>query len=141
MVNDGTLHYDHDRDGTHSQIDGCTVSANQPKINCSCGYIDTLLCIYIYLVWQVKFRNPNHETFFAVSYINRVLTVSSLSPLPLSLSLSLSLSPSPPSICPLQVMTNINGGQDWLTCFKVSEVDLPTGYYFGFSAATGDLAG
>ena len=26
MVNDGTQHYDHDRDGTHGQMDGCTVS-------------------------------------------------------------------------------------------------------------------
>ena len=26
MVNDGTLHYDHDSDGTHGQMDGCTVS-------------------------------------------------------------------------------------------------------------------
>ena len=44
-------------------------------------------------------------------------------------------------IFPLKVMTNINGGQNWATCFKVSDVDLPTGYYFGFSAVTGDLAG
>jgi mannose-binding lectin 2 len=36
---------------------------------------------------------------------------------------------------------NINGGQEWHTCFMVSDVDLPTGYYFGFSAATGELAG
>ena len=26
MVNNGSLHYDHDRDGTHSQVSGCTVS-------------------------------------------------------------------------------------------------------------------
>ena len=26
MVNNGSLHYDHDRDGTHGQMDGCTVS-------------------------------------------------------------------------------------------------------------------
>ena len=26
MVNDGSMHYDHDRDGTHGQMDGCTVS-------------------------------------------------------------------------------------------------------------------
>lgn len=38
-------------------------------------------------------------------------------------------------------MTNINGNQNWDTCFMAGDVDLPTGYYFGFSAATGDLAG
>lgn len=26
MVNNGSLHYDHDRDGTHSQVSGCTVN-------------------------------------------------------------------------------------------------------------------
>ena len=42
-----------------------------------------------------------------------------------------------------QVMTSIDGGGDaeWKSCFNVGDVDLPTGYYFGFSAATGDLAG
>ena len=41
----------------------------------------------------------------------------------------------------LQVMTNINGKDNWNTCFIVPDVDLPTGYYLGMSAATGDLAG
>ncbi len=38
-------------------------------------------------------------------------------------------------------MTNIVGNDDWKTCFVVNDVDLPTGYYFGATAATGDLAG
>ncbi len=38
-------------------------------------------------------------------------------------------------------MTNIFGNDDWKTCFVVNDVDLPTGYYFGATAATGDLAG
>jgi hypothetical protein len=25
MVNNGTVNYDHDRDGTHSQMEGCSV--------------------------------------------------------------------------------------------------------------------
>ncbi len=29
---------------------------------------------------------------------------------------------------------------EWETCFVASDVDLPAGYYFGVSAATGDLA-
>lgn len=28
----------------------------------------------------------------------------------------------------------------WKECYTVDEVHLPTGYYFGFSAATGDLS-
>ena len=36
---------------------------------------------------------------------------------------------------------NINGDDNWSECFNAPNVDLPTGYYFGFSAATGDLAG
>ena len=30
MVNNGSLHYDHDRDGTHSQMAGCHVSIQIP---------------------------------------------------------------------------------------------------------------
>lgn len=38
-------------------------------------------------------------------------------------------------------MTNINGGHSWEPCFVINDVDLPTGYYIGFTATTGDLAG
>ena len=41
----------------------------------------------------------------------------------------------------LQVLTNIYGQSDWNHCFVVPDVDLPTGYYLGMSAATGELAG
>ena len=39
------------------------------------------------------------------------------------------------------MLTNIHGDADWDHCFVVPNVDLPTGYYLGMSAATGDLAG
>lgn len=45
MVNNGTLHYDHDRDGTHTQLNGC----------------------------EVKFRNFEHETYIAVKYSHDIL--------------------------------------------------------------------
>ena len=38
-------------------------------------------------------------------------------------------------------MYNINDSPDWTPCFSVDDIDLPTGYYLGFSATTGDLAG
>jgi mannose-binding lectin 2 len=85
MINNGSIHYDHDRDGTHSQVSGC----------------------------HAKFRNSNEDTYVAISYINRQLIV----------------------------MTNFDGSGTWTPCFLVNNVDLPTGYYFGFTAATGDLAG
>jgi mannose-binding lectin 2 len=84
MINNGSIHYDHDRDGTHSQVSGC----------------------------HAKFRNSNEDTYVAISYINRQLIV----------------------------MTNFDGSGTWTPCFLVNNVDLPTGYYFGFTAATGDLA-
>lgn len=59
-------------------------------------------------------------------------------PFPLFPSLS---SPSPALSLPCQVLTNIHGEPDWEPCFVVKDVDLPTGYYLGMSAATGDLAG
>ncbi|XP_058450946.1 vesicular integral-membrane protein VIP36 isoform X2 [Malaya genurostris] len=48
MVNNGTLSYDHDRDGTHTQLAGC----------------------------EAKFRNVDYDTFVSIRYENDVLTVS-----------------------------------------------------------------
>lgn len=52
MVNNGTLHYDHDRDGTHSQISGC----------------------------HCEFRAQQHSTYAIISYMDGVLAVSAPSP-------------------------------------------------------------
>jgi len=41
----------------------------------------------------------------------------------------------------LQVSIDIDGENKWKPCFTVDGVRLPTGYYFGASAATGDLSG
>ncbi len=46
MVNNGTLYYDHDRDGTHTQLAGC----------------------------EARFRNVEHETYLAVRYENDKLS-------------------------------------------------------------------
>jgi lectin, mannose-binding 2 len=40
MVNNGSLHYDHDRDGTHTQLAGC----------------------------EAKFRNYNQDTHVSIIY-------------------------------------------------------------------------
>ena len=40
-----------------------------------------------------------------------------------------------------QVSVDIDGLNTWKQCFTVNNVRLPTGYYFGASAATGDLSG
>ena len=48
MVNNGSLSYDHDTDGTHTMIGGC----------------------------EVKFRNMEHETVIAIRYEGDKLTVS-----------------------------------------------------------------
>ncbi|KAG8172390.1 hypothetical protein JTE90_024476 [Oedothorax gibbosus] len=85
MVNNGSLHYDHDRDGTHTELAGC----------------------------EAKFRNSEHETHLSIRYENDVLTVS----------------------------TDIEGKSAWEECFTVKVVRLPTGYFFGSSATTGDLSG
>lgn len=47
MVNNGTLHYDHDRDGTHTQLAGC----------------------------EARFRNVEHITQIKIRYENDVLSV------------------------------------------------------------------
>ena len=46
MVNNGTLHYDHDRDGTHTQLAGC----------------------------EAKFRNVDYDTYVSVKYERDTLT-------------------------------------------------------------------
>lgn len=84
MVNNGSLHYDHDRDGTHTQLAGC----------------------------EAKFRNLEHDTHITVRYERDVLTVS----------------------------TDFANKAAWKECFSVKDIKLPTGYYFGISATTGDLS-
>lgn len=46
MVNNGTLYYDHDRDGTHTQLAGC----------------------------EARFRNVEYDTYLAIRYENDKLT-------------------------------------------------------------------
>ncbi|GIY74524.1 vesicular integral-membrane protein VIP36 [Caerostris extrusa] len=84
MVNNGSLHYDHDRDGTHTELAGC----------------------------EAKFRNADHDTHLSIRYEKDILTVS----------------------------TDIEGKNAWQECFQVKGVRLPTGYYFGASATTGELS-
>ncbi|KAJ0170780.1 hypothetical protein K1T71_013552 [Dendrolimus kikuchii] len=84
MISNGTLHYDHDRDGTHTQLAGC----------------------------EAKFRNYNHDTHISIMYKDDTLIVS----------------------------TDLEGKNAWKECLKVENVLLPTGYYFGASATTGDLS-
>ncbi|GLV44360.1 uncharacterized protein CBL_10164 [Carabus blaptoides fortunei] len=84
MINNGSLHYDHDRDGTHTQLAGC----------------------------EAKFRNVDHDTHLAIRYEKDTLSVS----------------------------TDIDNKAGWKECFSVKGVRLPTGYYFGVTATTGDLS-
>jgi len=84
MVNNGSLTYDHDRDGTHTMLGGC----------------------------EVKFRNMQHETWIAIRYENDRLTVSH----------------------------DLANKRAWAPCVSIEGVKLPTGYYFGISATTGDLS-
>jgi len=84
MVNNGSISYDHDRDGTNTMLGGC----------------------------EVKFRNMQHETWIAIRYENDRLTVSH----------------------------DIANKRAWAPCVSIDGVRLPTGYYFGMSATTGDLS-
>ncbi|XP_075714707.1 VIP36-like protein isoform X3 [Rhinoderma darwinii] len=84
MVSNGSLIYDHSRDGHPTELGGCTAMV----------------------------RNLNHDTFLVIRYVKRRLTV----------------------------MIDIDGKQEWRDCLDVPGVRLPRGYYFGSSAATGDLS-
>lgn len=41
----------------------------------------------------------------------------------------------------LQVMVDVDDKNEWKECIDIGGVRLPTGYFFGASAATGDLSG
>jgi len=83
MINNGSMSYDHDRDGSHHMIGGC----------------------------EVKFRNFAHDTYLNIRYENDILTVTH----------------------------DLDNKRAWAPCLRVEGVKLPTGYYLGASAATGDL--
>ncbi|KAG8578541.1 hypothetical protein GDO81_010526 [Engystomops pustulosus] len=85
MVNNGSLEYDHGKDGRTVELAGCTADL----------------------------RNSNQDTFLAIRYSRGRLTL----------------------------MTDIEGKNEWKNCLDISGVRLPTGYYFGATAATGDLSG
>ncbi|CAF3414551.1 unnamed protein product [Rotaria sp. Silwood1] len=84
VINNGSLHYDHDRDGADLNIAGC----------------------------EAAFRGRDIDTLVAIRYQNNRLTVS----------------------------TDIDGENTWKECFSIDNIQLPTYYYFGFSAATGELS-
>uniref|UniRef100_A0A8C3ICL3 Lectin, mannose binding 2 n=1 Tax=Chrysemys picta bellii TaxID=8478 RepID=A0A8C3ICL3_CHRPI len=84
MVNNGSLAYDHSKDGRWTELAGCTADL----------------------------RNQNHDTFLAVRYSRGRLTV----------------------------MTDVEDKNEWKNCIDIAGVRLPTGYFFGASAGTGDLS-
>merc|ERR1712179_585932 len=61
---------------------------------------------------EVKFRNMQHETWITIRYENDRLTISH----------------------------DLQNKRSWTPCFTMEGVKLPTGYYFGMSATTGDLS-
>ncbi|KAG2455280.1 TMED9 protein, partial [Polypterus senegalus] len=84
MVNNGSLTYDHGKDGRLSELGGCSA----------------------------EIRNRDHDTYLAIRYSKGRLTV----------------------------MVDVEDRNEWKECIDVSGVRLPTGYFFGASAATGDLS-
>lgn len=86
QINNGSISYDHDRDGTHSEVGGCSAA----------------------------FRGVDSDTYAAIRYLGKEKR--------------------------LTVQYDIDGQNEWKECFDISGVSLPMGYYFGLSAATGDLS-
>ncbi|CAG5993487.1 unnamed protein product [Menidia menidia] len=85
MVNNGTVSYDHGKDGRSSELGGCSA----------------------------EIRNRDHDTYLAIRYSKGRLTV----------------------------MVDVEDKNEWKECIDIGGVRLPTGYFFGASAATGDLSG
>ncbi|XP_041917303.1 vesicular integral-membrane protein VIP36 isoform X2 [Alosa sapidissima] len=84
MVSNGTVAYDHGKDGRPTELGGCAA----------------------------EIRNKDHDTYLAIRYSKGRLTV----------------------------MVDVDDKNEWKECIDIGGVRLPTGYYFGASAATGDLS-
>uniref|UniRef100_A0A8D0CXT3 Lectin, mannose-binding 2 n=1 Tax=Sander lucioperca TaxID=283035 RepID=A0A8D0CXT3_SANLU len=84
MVNNGSVNYDHGKDGRSSELGGCSA----------------------------EIRNREHDTYLAIRYSKGRLTV----------------------------MVDVEDKNEWKECIDIGGVRLPTGYFFGASAATGDLS-
>uniref|UniRef100_A0A3Q3F9W4 Lectin, mannose-binding 2 n=2 Tax=Labrus bergylta TaxID=56723 RepID=A0A3Q3F9W4_9LABR len=84
MVNNGSVNYDHGKDGRSSELGGCSA----------------------------EIRNRDHDTYLAIRYSRERLTV----------------------------MIDVEDKNEWKECIDIGGVRLPTGYFFGASAATGDLS-
>eukprot|EP00049_Salpingoeca_infusionum_P000599 m.41150 g.41150 ORF g.41150 m.41150 type:complete len:364 (-) comp10521_c0_seq3:293-1384(-) len=84
MVNDGTLEYDHDMDGTHEEVGSC----------------------------QAALRNLDFTSRARITYKSNTL----------------------------KVELDVDNENEWQLCFFQPEIYLPSDYFIGVSAATGDLA-
>ena len=103
MISNGTLHYDHDRDGTHTQLAGC----------------------------EAKFRNLEHDSYVAIRYEQNKLSGNHACMTYFHKFFNNSF---------FTVSIDIDNKAAFKPCFEVSGVQLPTQYYRGMSAATGDLS-
>jgi len=61
---------------------------------------------------ESKFRGVDHDTYLSIRYYNDTLTLK----------------------------TDVDGSGNWEQCFEAEGIRLPTGLYFGLTAATGDLS-
>lgn len=118
MVNNGSLSYDHERDGRPTELGGCTAIV----------------------------RNLHYDTFLVIRYVKRHLTVSPFRARRPSAAQAVSLRCRGPALTclplsVLQIMMDIDGKHEWRDCIEVPGVRLPRGYYFGTSSITGDLSG
>ncbi|KAI6233784.1 L-type lectin-like domain-containing protein [Aphelenchoides fujianensis] len=92
MINNGTLKYEGDTDGSSTQLGGTETGC------------------------EVKVRNKEYDTQVLIRYVGDTLTAR------------------------LQVFEDTENNGKWKQCFRVPGVHLPTGYFFGLTAATGDLS-
>lgn len=136
MLGNGTLSYDHDRDGRPTELGGCTALVRN-------ALYDTFLLIrysgnrlrvresftmYMFRFLQLqslphlvaKTRNCSSEKevqcFLTVFFLNIFFTV-------------------------VKLMVNVDWKQEWKECADITGLRLPIGYFFGASSATGDLSG
>lgn len=129
MLGNGTLTYDHDRDGRATELGGCTALVRNSiydtflLIRYSRNRLKACLYLSIYMLRRISTHLVYSYSSFQYTSLENLIIFFSI------------------SCAATQLMVNVDGTQEWKECADISGLHLPTGYFFGASSATGDLSG
>lgn len=132
MLGNGTVSYDHDRDGRPTELGGCTAMVRN-------AIYDTFLLVR-YSKNQLTVWDPPSGGLMALLTCSFISSGNKGSEVSNTQNWALFTFTCDHAFTP-QLMVDVDGKQAWRDCAAISGVRLPTGYFLGASSATGDLSG